>query len=242
VAFKHGKSTAVWFNGLDLSPYLNSAGMSVSVGTGDTTTFQNGGWSTSLAGIASATKSFAGLYDPAVTQLEDALAVNSGVLTYCPAGAVAVGDKARLAAVTGTSFSQSSPVGDIVAVGWEVQTQTAVAFGQVLHLMAEDTNTTTGTGKDDTGATATGWTAHLHVTAVDGGTWTIKLEDSANNTDWADVTGGSFTAATGATAQRLTSAAATTALRQYVRYTATRAGGSAGNGITFALGYARTRA
>jgi hypothetical protein len=40
------------------------------------------------------------------------------------------------------------------------------------------------------------------------------------------------------TSQRLTSAAGAT-LRRYVRYTATRTGGSVGNGITFALAYSR---
>ena len=73
---------------------------------------------------------------------------------------------------------------------------------------------------------------------MDGGSWVIQLEDSADNGSWANVSGGAFTAATGATSQRLTSAAGAT-LRRYTRYTATRTGGSVGNGITFGLAIAR---
>jgi hypothetical protein len=128
----------------------------------------------------------------------------------------------------------------VVAVKASLASTSSVGFGYVLHPLAVDTGTTTGANRDDAGATATGWTAHLHVTAVSSGTWTVKLVDAsaANFSDVADVTGGSFTAATGATSQRLTSAAATTALRRYVRYVATVAGGSTPT-ITFALALAR---
>ena len=144
-------------------------------------------------------------------------------------------------AITGTSYSESSPVGDIVAISWDAMSESAVAFGQVLHVLGVDTGTTTGATKDDTAAaiSATGWTCHLHVTAVSSGSWVVTVDDSANGTDWATIA--TFTAATGATSQRLVSAAATTAVRRYVRYVATATGGSTPT-ITFALAYARTRA
>jgi hypothetical protein len=69
----------------------------------------------------------------------------------------------------------------------------------------------------------------------------VKLQDASasNFSDGADVTGGAFTAATTPTSQRLQSATATTALRRYVRYVATRTGGAGGDGITFGLAYSR---
>ena len=57
---------------------------------------------------------------------------------------------------------------------------------------------------------------------------------------YSDVSGGAFTAATGVTSQRQTSATDTADLRRYVRYVATRTGGAGGDGITFSLVYART--
>jgi len=222
--FRHGRNTAIYFNSKDVSAYLNDAGIDVDVDTSDTTTFQ-ATWKTALVGQAAAKLGFQGLYDPTLTDLAASVGVDFGanVLTYCPAGALAVGDRARLINVATTAYAESSPVG----------------FGDVLHILSKDTNTTTGAGKDDGAATSTGWIAHLHVVAVDGGSWAVKLQDSADGSAWADVTGASFTAVTGAAKERLVSAATTTQLRRHVRYVATRTGGSTGDGITFVLAYAR---
>lgn len=239
MAFKHGKNTQVLFNGTDLSGYLNAADLELAVDTADTTAFGSS-WKTALAGTAGVTFSCGGFYDVTLTALNTALTVDSGVLTFCPGGGSAIGDRARLVAVTGTSYAESVLVGDVVGMSWEAMGETSVAFGDVLHPLGEDTNTTTGASRDDSAATATGWTAHLHVTLVDGGSWVVKLQDSADNSSWADVTGGAFASATGAGGARLTSSTATAALRRYVRYVATRTAGSAGDGITFALAYART--
>lgn len=235
--FKHGKDTAVLFNGTSLSPYLNSADLDISVDTADTSAFGSG-WKSAIAGQAAVTFSCAGMYDVDQAALIGALTVDSGVLTFCPGGGATIGDRARLVAVTGTSYAESAPVGDVVGMSWEAQGETAVAFGDVLHPLGEDTNTTTGASRDDTAATSTGWTAHLHVTLVDGGTWVVKLQDSADNSSWADLSGGAFGSVSGAGGARLTSSAGAT-LRRYVRYVATRTGGSAGDGITFHLSYAR---
>lgn len=233
-----GKNTAVWWNSADVSGYLDNAGMSIGVDTSDTTTFQRN-WKTFLAGLVDASLPFTGKYDAtAGAAIEGQLGTDSGVLTYCPGGASAIGDRARLASVTGANYAESSPVGDIVTFAWDAKSQTIVGLGWVQHTFTEDTNTTVGTSYDGGAATTNGWTAHLHVSLVDGGSWVVKLEDSADNSNWTDVSGGAFTAATGVTQQRLTSASGAT-LRRYTRYTATRTGGSAGQGITFGLAIAR---
>jgi hypothetical protein len=236
----HGKNAFVAFNLYNITGFLRSAEFNADIDVADTTTFGQG-WKTAIVGMGGSTASFEGLYDMDQTVYRDQLQASSGVLTYCPGGGSAIGDQARLLPVTGTSYVESSPVGDVVSFSWEVMSDAAVAAaGQVLHPIGEDTNTTVGASKDDASATATGWTAHLHVGVVDGGSWVVKLEDSANNSDWADVSGGAFTAATGGTWQRLTSSSTTAALRRYVRYTATRTGGSSGDGILFTLAYARS--
>lgn len=238
MAFKHGRSTAVWYGQYDMGAYLNTASLQGSGDTADTTTFSNVGWKTSIAGTLSASVSMGGFADADFTALDSILGSGGGVLTYCPAGALAIGDRARLVSVITSALVRSAPVGGVVALGWDVQADSAVGIGDVLHILSKDTNTTTGASKDDAAATTTGWIAHVHVTSVDGGSWVIKLQDSADSSSWSDVTGAAFTAATGATAERLVSASGAT-LRRYVRYVATRTGGSAGQGITFALAYAR---
>lgn len=240
MAFVHGRNARVYFNAVDLSAYMTDANLAASMEPGETTTF-GASAKAYLAGLRDKTFDFAGNYDPAATQMEAALAVDAGVLTYCPGGGAAIGDLAWLGSVIGTEYDQSSPVGGIVAFSWAVQASAGSPVGYVLHPLAEDTNTTTGATRDDTAATTTGWAMHLHVPLVDAGSWVIKLQDASasNFSDVADVTGGSFTAATAATQQRLVSAVGAT-LRRYVRYTATRTGGAGGDGITFQLSLSRT--
>lgn len=237
--FLHGRDTAVYFNSTVMSGYLNQTDFSVDAATSDVTTYGKR-WKEFIGGLLDSTTGFQGFYDASAgTVVEAALATDSGVVTYCPDGGTAIGSRARLISATTTTYAESSPVGDVVTFAWDVQSESTTGFGQVLHPMGEDTNTTTNSSKDDTAATATGWVAHLHVTVVDGGSWVVKLEDSADNSSWADVSGGAFTAATGVTAERLRSSTSTAALRRYVRCTATRTGGSAGQGITYHLSYAR---
>jgi hypothetical protein len=240
--FKHGKATSVYLGGLDLSPYLNQADWSATQETAETTAFASG-WKSYIAGQTGASASFAGFYDPTITDLETTLGVDysltTGILTYCQGGST-IGDGARLLQVATSQYAQSSPVGGVVAVKWDVQPGGPVGFGQVLHPMGTDTNTTTGAGKDDGAATSLGWIAHLQVTGITGGgTWVIKLQDSTVNSGYADVTGGAFTATAVKGAQRLVSATNTTQLRRWVLYVATRTGGSAGDSITFQLSYSR---
>lgn len=239
-SFEHGRNTAVFLDGLNLSPYLTATDFSIDLDTADTTTYGST-WKSSIAGTIGAKVDFGGYYDPAQTAFESLAGVDpAAVLTYCPGDNTAIGDKARMLSVQETSWMQSSPVGGVVAVKLSVLGSGVVAAeGSLLHPLGEDTNTTTGAERDDAAATATGWTAHLHVTAVDGGSWVIKLQDAAVSNTYSDVTGGAFTAKTAAGAQRLSSASSTTALRRYVRYVATRTGGSAGDGITFVLAYSR---
>src|SRR5262249_27690004 len=149
------------------------------------------------------------------------------VLTYGPAGLLAVGDFARLVAVHTTDVAESSPVGGAVIASAAFAGDAAVGFGWCLHPMTTDSGTTAGATRNDAAATSAGWQAHLHVTAVTGAptSWTVKLQDSADGTTWADVAGGGFTATNVPAAQRLVSAAGAT-LRQYVRYVATVVGGA----------------
>jgi hypothetical protein len=237
----HGKNAKVFLGAVSLSPYLNSADFSVDIDTADTTTF-GATWKTALAGTGGSKVDLGGYYDPAQFSLSTLLlSLVPGVLTVCPGGGTTIGDLARLIMPIDVAFSESAPVGGVVAIKASLAATSSVGFGYILHPLAADTDTTTGATRDDASASATGWMAHLHVTAVTAGSWVVKLTDASasNFSDGADVTGGAFTAATGATSQSLKSAAGTTALRRYVRYVATRTGGAGSDSITFVLALAR---
>ena len=234
--FITGRNTSVLWNTTVMSGYLTQTDFEVSVETHDVTTYGKG-WKEFVPGLLDSTTGFQGIHDAAAgTVIEDALDTGGAVLTYCPAGGTAVGERARLVSVISTNYSESSPVADVVKFSWDVQSDSTTGFGKVIHPLGTDTNSTNGTSQDDTAATSTGWVAHLHVTAVSAGTWTIYLQDSADNSSWSDVA--TFAATTGPTSERVRSATSTTQLRRYVRARSAVAG-SVSDTITYHLSYAR---
>jgi hypothetical protein len=63
-----------------------------------------------------------------------------------------------------------------------------------------------------------GWAAYLHVFAFTGTSITIKIQDSADNAAFADVTSATFAAASGISAQRISAGVGSTAtVRRYAR-------------------------
>lgn len=79
-----------------------------------------------------------------------------------------------------------------------------------------DTTATNGASLDGGASTSFGAQAYLHVFAVTGTSVTVKLQDSADNSTFADISGAAFIAATTAGAQRLALTAGST-VRRYVR-------------------------
>jgi len=95
------------------------------------------------------------------------------------------------------------------------------------------TGTVNGTSIDlGSVSTLFGAAAYLHVFSVASGTATFAIQDSANNTDFLDVTGMVFTGATGATSERKQGAVGAT-VRQYVRVQGTGVHGDAVIAVNF---------
>lgn len=89
-----------------------------------------------------------------------------------------------------------------------------------------DVAATLGTGVDDNGAaSAFGVQAYLQVTGFTGTDVTIKLQDSADNVTFADVTGMAFASVVTANQAQRIASANNAALRRYVRVTTTTTGG-----------------
>lgn len=80
-----------------------------------------------------------------------------------------------------------------------------------------DSTATNGTSYDTLASAAFGAQAYLHAVAVTGTSFTVTVQDSADNSTWANVTGLSFTAVAAAPqAQRIAIANGST-VRRYVR-------------------------
>lgn len=106
-----------------------------------------------------------------------------------------------------------------LAVDWQ-----ANGFGlewgyQLTAGIRTDTTATNGVGVDRTAAlasTAFGLAAYLHVFAFTGTSVTIKIQDSADNATFADLTGGGFTTVTAAGQERI-AIPVTGTVRRYLR-------------------------
>jgi hypothetical protein len=157
------------------------------------------------------------------------------LMSASPAG-FAIGNLVDLFQPAIGEFAIKSELDGIVGIDGQFMGHDVVDCGVSLHDLTAETGVINSASVDLTTVTTTqGWAAHLHVSAYSGGgSVTIKIQDSADDAAWADLSGGGFTAVTAVTKQRLTSAAGT--VRRYVRsmisaFTATS--------ITYVVAFAR---
>jgi hypothetical protein len=99
-----------------------------------------------------------------------------------------------------------------------------------------DTTGTNGTGVDTTASASFGWALAVHCTGVTGTSVTIKVQDSADNATFADITGATTTAFTTAGAQFIIASSSTATVRRYVRYVSSGVFTSATFAVNFVKG------
>ncbi len=249
MAFRHGRLGELWLNATDISNYFASADMSVKVDTADVSTFKVAGVPTTyhayIAGLAAATLTASGYYDSSEADkvrstLQQVTTNVLGQLTYSPAGAVALGDPARLLNINSSNYKTSSKIGNAVVMDWTAMSTAPLGIGNCLFPLASTAPVVGATpGGDGLGnggvQTTTGLIAHLHVTAMTGGdTHTFKLQDATTvGGAYTDIAGAAFTNVTAVGSQRLIVSGT---IRQFVRLLYTVAGHNA----TFAVAAART--
>lgn len=107
-----------------------------------------------------------------------------------------------------------------------------------------DTGATNGASDDELAgspaSTAFGWSAYLQVTGFTGTDATVKIQDSADNSAWSDLSGAAFTQITsGPTYERKQSASATATVRRYLRVITITTGGF--SSLSFAVVFIRGR-
>lgn len=98
-----------------------------------------------------------------------------------------------------------------------------------------DTGATNGASQNNLGASTTGLSAYLHVTAFTGTDVTMTIQQSSDNGSgdaFAAVTGGAFTQVTGVTSERIVTSL-TQAVEQYLRVVTTTSAGV--TSVTFSV-------
>ena len=238
MAFRHGKSTKVLFGKFNMSAFLNESSVSESVEVAESTTYGKSA-KTYIVGLADATVSLSGMFDGDTNASDDVFDTALGddlgrVITIAPEG-LAVGRRVRICTAKSTSYESSSPVGDVVSVSCEVQSDGGVDAAISLIDLAAVSATANGTSQDGTASSTNGGSANLHVTEnTRNGNTTIKVQHSADNSTWADLINFAVVGSATTTAERLV---VTGTVNRYVRIQHTLAG-STGT-ITYQSSFAR---
>lgn len=158
------------------------------------------------------------------------------VIATVAVGVPALGSPA--ASMTAKQMNYAGTVGANGSIGFTVNLQAngfGLEWGELLTTGKQSfaTGTVSGTAIDlGAVSTAFGAAAYLHVFSVASGTATFTVQDSDDNLSFSAVTGLAFTGATGATTQRLQTAAGAT-IRQYVRIQGTGVHGAAVVAVNF---------
>ena len=231
--FIAGKDNKILFGANDLSSYFTDASFSREQAVNETTTFGSS-QATYISSIETASASLTGFYDGDSDAVDDELQAVIGSATATPLSIYQGGDTAGNKVVLLNSkilnYTIDSSVADAVGVSASF---TGDNFGNGKSLYAlTNTSATANTTAVDFGASSSlGGQAFLHCTAHSSANISVKIQSSADNSSFADVSGFSFTAITGTTSERI---ATTNTVNRYVRIVITVTSGSA----TFSVGYA----
>ena len=238
MAFVHGKETNVLIDGSDVTSYLNQAATSRGHATALTTTFGNDDH-TYIAGLESGNIAMGGYFDGDTDAIHDVLGGlfagdNSPVISVAHQGFGTIGNVAIMLAGIQTQYDIAGSVADAVAITASADANGGLRNGgTVIHALGERTTTFDGSSNDEGGSTAFGGAAHLHVTAFTGTDVDIRLQDSANDSTWADLAAWAGTSAVGGYRTVVTGT-----VDQYLRVIID---GGTFSSVTFAVCFARNR-
>lgn len=172
---------------------------------------------------------FAPFYNPAAGRAHarlSTLPTTDAIVTYCRSTTLGKPSAAVVSKQGNYDGSRPADGGYLFAVqslanGYGVQWGVQLTAGT-----RTDTAATNGTSVDTAASASFGAQAFLHVTAFSGTDVTVKIQDSADDSSWSDVTGLAFTQITSSTptAERIATAAGAT-IRRYVRVATVTTGG-----------------
>lgn len=228
MAKSSGLGDAFYIAGFDASGDIGSINTSGGPATIDVTGINKSAYER-LGGLRNGTMAWSAFFNPALGSTHDQLAALPTADVICtylrgttlgnPAACMVAkqinydGNRANTGEFTFAVEAQSNGFG--------------LEWGQTLTAgIRTDTAATLGTSIDTTAAASFGAQAYLHVFSPFTGTdATVKIQDSADNSTFADVTGLTFTQITAAPAsQRLATASGAT-IRRYLRATTVTTGG-----------------
>ena len=251
--FVHGKGTEVYLDEFVMSPYFNSADVTLTNETAEVTSFSDSS-KAYILGLADGTLSMSGMWtsdtDGSDEELHAILGSASAANITIAEAAGTIGNRATIARCDEVNYSISNPVADVSTVTADFQgTSNTGTLGTMTYGITGGVQLTTGTsidynalgaltGVDGTASSSAGGAALLHVptNSIAGGVTTIKVQhDSASDfSSVADLISFTAVAASTKTSEMVVCSGT---VNRYIRATASTAGSS--GSITFMVSFAR---
>ena len=236
MAAVHGKGTGVLFDEFDLSAFLTQGSVVKAAQAVDITTFGNDD-RVYLSGQGSGSISLNGLWDgdaAATDVVLDAAIGADSVITVGIDGVTTLGNTAVMLQALNAGYQIRPTVNDAVRITANATANGGLRVnGKILQPLEAETTTFNGTSVNNLTDSDFGGVGHVHVTAFDGTSATVKIQDSANDADWADLI--EFASITGVGAERLTVSGT---VDQYLRFAITA---DVFTSMTIACAFARSR-
>lgn len=204
MAFTAGFYSRIWFDGLAATGYLENFDVDGNVQAIDVTTLLHTA-KQFIPGLEDAKIKMKGFFS--ADTLNDETTFDYWLMSrkrtvypvvYFPDGGGTLGDPAYILNGLMSSYTIDSVVKDAVSIKLEFITNQGLQGAKVLFPLTAETSSNAGSASLDNGAATTGGgSACLQIQAVSGTTpsMTVKLQHSTDDTNWSDVTGGSFAAA-----------------------------------------------
>lgn len=216
----HGKSTNFLFDQYALRSYLNKGSFNRAVELPETQTFGEAWKRRQVVGLHKADVSFDGLFDGSNNAVDAVFRAQLGVDPYAPVihtlgyNGFAIGSLVDMLQICQGAYSVGGAVNGVVPVSGQFSNDDVVDVGVSLHDLTAETGAANFASVDETAATAAGGVGHIHVTAWNGTTATVKIQHSTDNAIWNDLI--TFTTVTGLTKERIELSSSTT-VNRYVR-------------------------
>lgn len=226
-----GGNGRVFVNGYEISTFLNSFSLDMSINTSEVSSFLSAAKSY-ITGQKDATSSGEGFWDGDTGKIDQILAGikrTEAIYSYYPGGGAANGARGYGFRALRSSYNTQNTLDD--AIRFSLASQVSGGEESILSIGGPTTKTATGsTTVLDLGATGSGSdgaTIYFHATAITG-TAVVVVEDSPDNTTWSTLTTLANVSAVGAQRVEVTGT-----VNRYIRVTVTL---DASESITFQAG------
>ena len=196
----------------------------------DATTIADSGYREYVSGFKSGELAISGLFNSDTVNADEIHDILSAAFSdgaernvTASTGVITAGDPAMMMNGCQMSYDIPTDTGSLIFVNGRFRANSGIKFGRWLMHSQLDEGATNGTSVDNGAATSNGGTLHGHLFNDDATDVEYQLQDSANNSVWADVSGAVLSLSDTHESGSIT---VTGTIRQYIRVVATVTGGN----------------